>query len=96
MNIDVNKDDINETLTWYEAVELCNAMGDGWRLPTIEELQQLHNLRNGLNFANYGYWGYWSNVEIDNENAQYLCGPEGQNLNALKLERFYVRAVKDL
>jgi hypothetical protein len=46
-------------LQWKEAVEICKAQGENWRLPTIEELILIykHNQNNALNdFENGIYW----------------------------------------
>lgn len=44
-----------ESMTWGEAMGYAKSLGDGWRLPTIEELKEAYD--NKLEgFAHYNYW----------------------------------------
>jgi hypothetical protein len=53
------KKDFPENMTWHEAQRACVGLGDGWRLPTIEEWQVIYELfiRNKLgDFKGSHYW----------------------------------------
>jgi len=39
--------DTKEDVTWDEAMDYCESLGDGWRLPTIEELT------SAINYSEY-------------------------------------------
>jgi hypothetical protein len=46
-----------EPSNWNDAIELCSKLGDGWRLPTILELQLMYENRKLIdNLKNTAYW----------------------------------------
>jgi hypothetical protein len=55
----VAKQDFPRRLNWWEAVNACKNLGNGWRLPYEYELSmmkvQLHNHGKG-DFKNEDYW----------------------------------------
>jgi hypothetical protein len=57
--LQVAKDDLPEKMLWENASLACAALGNGWRLPTRNELdmmyRQLHKQGKG-NFKPYWYW----------------------------------------
>ena len=59
--------DENEKLNYDEAVSACRCKGDGWRLPTLDELKILErNKRNYNNLkSSYRYWAIDGDVTID-------------------------------
>lgn len=48
-----------EYRNWQEAQKLCQSLGEGWRLPTLIELNYIHKLgkEGKLELGNYGAWG---------------------------------------
>jgi hypothetical protein len=55
-------------LRWEEAVESCNNLGDGWRLPTIDELELIfHNKKSIGGFVNEAIVTYWSSTLYDDK-----------------------------
>lgn len=79
-----------ENLTWYEAVDYCNSLGKGWRLPSIIELM----LINKYKLIKDGY--YWSSTELGNYDAGTFYVFDGTADNGNKNYIYYVRAVRDL
>lgn len=79
-------------LPWGEAINACNALGTGWRLPTEEELRAI--------FANHDKIGlfvsssYWSSTEYVIGTASTISYPNSIQANQNKLTSNYVRAVK--
>lgn len=62
MKIELYGDTIEAYMTWEEANNYCVDLGDGWRLPTKDELiNMFHN--DGDRFGNYGCWGNRFNSE---------------------------------
>ena len=95
----VSEQDLHDTLLWEDAHKAINALGEGWRLPTIFELQQIFNQRERLNFGNVGYWSYLSSDEGKDINTIHVfSGPEGNIILSQieKREKFYIRPVKSI
>jgi hypothetical protein len=55
--------DATESITWREAMDYAERLGDGWRLPTIEELLTLIDYSRSYpatNFPNHPASWFWS------------------------------------
>jgi hypothetical protein len=56
--------DFSEKMTWKQANDYCKKLGNGWRLPSIEELwameTQLHRNSKGFFRSSYGNSVYWA------------------------------------
>lgn len=78
-------------MDWNDAVEYTKALGDGWRLPTKDELNEIYNSEN--DFVGSYYWSstenYGSYVWVQN-----LSG--GFQGNLIKCASTYVRAVRNI
>ncbi len=62
--IQVADADVTELLSWHDAKYVCSSFGDGWRLPTKEELTGMYEFlyRKGkCNFKTDRF--YWSSLE---------------------------------
>ena len=77
-------------MTWEEAVKYCKELGDGWRLPTIEECFMIHN--NKLITEDC----YWSSTENDSSYAWGFSFGSGGAFSSSKSNTYYVRAVKTI
>tara|TARA_R110001592_G_scaffold80028_5_gene238790 strand:+ start:103 stop:426 length:324 start_codon:yes stop_codon:yes gene_type:complete len=79
-------------MNWHEAKIACKKLGTGWRLPTKDELNMLYeNMEEIGDFAlNY----YWSSTEYVNSNAWLQDFTNGFQLINVKVDYFYVRAVR--
>ena len=42
-NLEIAEDDFRTTMTWDYAKKACNDLGNGWRLPFINELEYIDN-----------------------------------------------------
>ena len=71
-------------LNWYEAVDYCKSLGDGWRLPTILELHLIHDAKVIKEDI------YWSSSEYTNTNAWYFYFYFGSASYSNKSNTFYV------
>ena len=73
--IEVAKWDLRKQMNWYGALRACEVLGDGWRLPSIEELEamyeQLHMEGKGSFKAAEAFWSslYWSSSVNTETNA---------------------------
>lgn len=50
----------NNAKTWEEANNICQNKGEGWRLPTLEELQQVYYKRITINGSTFKPTTYWT------------------------------------
>ena len=62
------------TMNWEDAKKACQSLGNGWRLPNIDELNLLY--QNKYKIGSFGNNFYWSSTEYDNNYAWT------QNLNS--------------
>jgi len=79
---------------WEDAKKVCENLGDGWRLPTREELHVmwLHRAHVGGFAAAY----YWSSSEYNINSAWGQNFDNGLQYNNFKNYTYYVRAVRDI
>ena len=91
MKIEIYPTTIERYLTWDESNKYCVDLGDGWRLPTKDEL--IHMFNDGDDkFGNYGCWG-------DKFNTDY-CWSVGFKTGNVYLNlisnKNYLRPVRDI
>jgi len=78
-------------MNWNDAVEAVEKLGDGWRLPTIEECFIMY--RHKLITEAY----YWSSTEYVNFYAWiFYFGSGYAYSNGSKDDTYYVRAVRSI
>ena len=80
--------------TWNYAKELCEDLGDGWRLPTREELHLIW--LNKDNIGGFAAAYYWSSSENYNSTAWVQSFHNGYQSFNPKSNAYYVRAVRDV
>ena len=89
-NLEVMTEDLG-VMYWDDAKKACADLGDGWRLPTKEELNILYENKDKIGgFAGF----YWSSSEYDNANAWFQNFYDGNQNFPAKGNYFYVRAVR--
>jgi hypothetical protein len=106
-DIEVTKYDFPEEMNWYDAKKACEALGEGWRLPTQDELNILFQNRDkigGWAFTpGFGYRFYWSSMEYMGEECYGRPGNEcafkkyfrsGTGIFTYKKDKNQVRAVR--
>ena len=96
-NLLVAQKDFPTTLTWYKATDACTALGDGWRLPTAEELNTIYKNQTIIGGFNYpGSGSYWSSTVGKKDSPWQQNFENGvQTTNYYKFYAFFVRAVRD-
>jgi len=54
----VAENDFLFPMTWDEAQNACEIIGEGWRLPTIDDFKSLdeYHYKIGRRFSRYSYW----------------------------------------
>ena len=93
LKFDVYPEDLGEH-TWDEAVKVCNELGDGWRLPTREELHLIWLNRDTI--GGFAAASYWSSSEGNSNGAWHQSFYNGTQINYYKSLTYYVRAVRDV
>jgi hypothetical protein len=58
-------------MTWDQAVEYCKSYGEGWRLPTLDELNIIRSTAH--NFSEVWYWTSTTS-EPRNDKCEYAYG----------------------
>ena len=90
-SIEVAQNDFPKRMSWDDAVKACADLGNGWRLPTKNELNLMYLNKNKIGgFANY----YWSSEEFNSNTAWGQLFGNGNQLNDVKGFGYYVRAVR--
>jgi len=79
---------------WEDAKKVCADLGDGWRLPTREELHIMWLNRKSIGGFAAAY--YWSFSEDDTNFAWFQNFNYGNQNYNFKSNAYYVRAVRDL
>ena len=94
-NLEIAQKDFSNTMYIDDAEKSCTELGDGWRLPTKEELKILHDNRikiGGFKW-NGDYW--WSNNQ-ENRSVGRMHFFHGYIFEETYSNPHYVRAVRNL
>lgn len=93
-DLEVMTEDLGE-MNWDDAMKACADLGDGWRLPTKDELNLLYENKEKIGgFANDG--GYWSSTETGLSFAWLKDFIDGKPWSFFKTTPILVRAVRDI
>jgi hypothetical protein len=97
-NILVAQQNFQKEMDWGTAMQACNTLGDGWRLPTQTELDILYKNKHRISgFIDGGYWSSTEYVNINNNDYAYCQSiSTGYQTTCDKKGNLYVRAVKIL
>ena len=93
-NLEVMTEDLGK-MNWEDAKKACADLGDGWRLPTKDELNVLYQNMDKIGgfTTNYPCY-YWSSTEYDNNYAWRQMFSNGFQVDYFKYSNYYVRAVR--
>jgi hypothetical protein len=70
-NLQVAFSDLEQELNWNDAKAACIAQGEGWRLPTNNELKIIYDELFKLKSGNFEACQYW--CEYDNWKSAYTA-----------------------
>ncbi|MFY7668305.1 MAG: DUF1566 domain-containing protein [Crocinitomicaceae bacterium] len=93
IGLEVMKKDLGK-MNWEEAKKACENLGDGWRLPTIDEFRKIYKYKDKIGGFARKYC--WSSTETDDGNARFFGFSDGSAYATIKDEANYVRAVRSL
>jgi hypothetical protein len=79
---------------WEDAKKLWEDLGDGWRLPTREELHLMWLNRDSI--ESFAAANYWSSSEDGNSFAWLQLFNNGNQYNNFKYNTNFVRAVRNV
>ena len=80
--------------SWEDAKKVCEDLGDGWRLPTREELHLMWLNKDSI--GGFAAASYWSSSESYSGNDWYQNFYNGYQYFNYKFFTNYVRAVRAL
>jgi hypothetical protein len=99
-NLEVAEKDFPNTMSWDDAKKQCLELGDGWRLPTFEELnfmyQNKDKISGFISDDEVRCCNYWSSNEYDYGGAWFLSFNNGMNVSSSRNVLYYVRAVRTI
>lgn len=90
-NLVVAQYDFPSMMNWKDAKKACETLGNGWRLPTIDELNILYKNKDKIGCS--AVVSYWSSMELDNFAWAQFFG-NGFEHDYIKNDPYYVRAVR--
>lgn len=88
-------------MPWKEAVDASAQLGEGWRLPTMDELEAMYATigQGANNSAQFADELYWSATPYDENQARLLRFSDGNTSfhynNGVAYRKFLVRPVRD-
>jgi hypothetical protein len=81
---------------WYEAINYCKLLGNGWRLPSRDELKIIYNSDNDLNENST----YWSATRGNNDrlafNQSMYNGDQFISDKSFSSNEYRVRPIRDI
>lgn len=90
-NLIVAQYDFPIMMNWKDAKKACETLGNGWRLPTIDELNILYKNKDKIGCS--AVVSYWCSMELDNFAWAQFFG-NGFEHDYIKKDPYYVRAVR--
>jgi len=91
-NLEVAQHDFPNSMNWDDAKVACAKIGEGWKLPTKDELNLLYQNKDKIgDFADYDYW---SSTENSTNYAWLQSFYDGSQIDYGKSSPNNVRAVR--
>jgi uncharacterized protein (TIGR02145 family) len=93
--LEVAEYDFSNSMNWNEANKLCESIGNGWRLPAIDELENILCL-NKDKIGGFSESYYWSSTKYDNNYTRYIYFGNCSGHYKKNEEKSRVRAVRTI
>jgi hypothetical protein len=94
--LEVAEHDFPNKMNWDDAMKSCEKLGDGWRLPSRNELKQMYIQLHQKDLGNFKKDSYISSTLTSSDNACfYYFGDDGYSGSNYKYFDEWVRAVRD-
>ena len=99
-NLEVMSEDLGR-MEWYDAKEACEKLGDGWRLPTKDELNILYENKDKIGgFVDFAYSSCTEEFPEDYDGGDTYLVKDFENgfetYESKEGDDFFVRAVRVL
>jgi len=95
IGLEIMKNDIGQC-DYFVAIEICEMLENGWRLPTKDELIKMYKLRESIGgFRNYGR-GYWTSSDYSDASKWCVNFSDGNIYFDGKFSDGQLRAVRTL
>ena len=92
-NIEIAQHDFPEYKNWDDSKKACADLGNGWRLPTKDELNLMYENKDNIRTKiKNGF--YWSSTEYDSLYSWYFYFGLGYANYGHQYDTYYVRAVR--
>ena len=91
-SLEVTQNDFPKTMIWNDAVKACTDLGNGWKLPTKDELNLMY--RNKDKIGGFADSNYWSSTEYNIGYAWLQAFGSGIPYTSNRNYNGYVRAVR--
>jgi hypothetical protein len=96
IGLEVMTKDLGE-MNWYNAIKACDTLGDGWRLPSKDELLKIYKFKEKIGIFEKSL--YWSSTPFGDgypKFAWYVSFTSGGVESSNKDYAWYVRAVRTI
>jgi hypothetical protein len=96
VNIEVASSDFKDKMNWDDAKNACDSLGDGWRLPTVDEFELIFSELFQKGNGNFQMSYYWTCDEIEDDTAWDFYFVAGKAYGYFKSSTYFVRAVRNI
>jgi hypothetical protein len=93
-SIEVYPKDAPKKMTWNTANKYCKSLGEGWRLPTKQELNLMYTNLHKKRLGGFANDAHWSSSEYGFDFAWLKDFLDGTKYYTNKNRRYRVRAVR--
>ena len=90
----VAENDLTDVLNWEDSKKACLILGEGWRLPSKNELNLL--FLNKDKIGGFVVTNYWSSTQFDGYGSCYQNFTTGFQSDTDKRSLYHVRCIKNL
>ena len=94
ITFEIAKKDFPNQMSWYDAKKACADLGNGWRLPTKDEVILIYENKDKI--GGIAMIFYWSSTDFNNLSAWIQNFHDGFQFYDFKNNDYSVRAVRDI
>jgi hypothetical protein len=95
-NIEIAQFDFPDEMNWVDSKKVCESLGEGWRLPTLDELHLIYENMDKIEGLTHST--YWSSTDatilFDAWCHNFINGQQSTTIFNKYKDQFGVRAVR--